>query len=162
MIVTVGLILVFVIFRTVNRTDEGVEREAIDYLPAVRALQDNGATLAYPPTLPRGWKAVELEPAMGNGWSLDILTDDSEFIGVYQGRRPVGDLISTYVNDKAKQGDEVSLDSELSDSWQSWTHEDDQYAVSTTLDGEALLVFGTASADEIEDVAASLVTTPVP
>lgn len=162
MIVTIGVILVFVAFRTINRGDVEVEREAVDYLPAVRVLQENGATIAYPPSLPEGWKAVDIEPAIGNGWSLDILTDDAEFVGVYQGERPTGEFLRTYVDKSAKEGPAVTLPSDLSPSWQSWSEDGGKYAVTTKVDGTALLVFGTATHDEIEQIAASLVTTPVP
>ncbi|KQZ75135.1 DUF4245 family protein [Nocardioides sp. Root151] len=163
MIVTVGVILIFVIFRSVTRDDLDVEREAIDYLPAVQGLQKSvDFDLAYPPRLPEGAKAVDVEGALGAGWSLDILTHDDEFIGVYQGAAPVEDFLKEYVDDDAvDKGDPVTLKSAIAPTWQSWKDEDGDYALTAEHDGTVVLVFGTADHGTIQQVAESLVTEPV-
>ncbi len=159
MIVTVGVILVFVLIRAANRDDLDVEREAIDYLPSVQGLQGNlDFRLAYPPTLPEGARAVDVEGALGSGWSLDILTEDDEFIGVYQGAAPVEDFLDEYVDEEAVKGDRVTLRSPVATSWQSWSDGDGDYALTAEYDDSVVIVFGSADHDTIEQVADSLVS----
>lgn len=162
MVVTVGVILAFVAFRAINRDDVDVEREPIDYLASIRQLQESSeVNLAYPPTLPEGAKAVDIEPTEARGWSLDILTDDKEFIGVYQGVSEVEDWVEKYVDAHPTKGDPVTLDSELSKTWQSWSDDGGDYAVTTEHKGQVVMVFGSADDELIREVAASLVTSKV-
>ncbi|KRF13913.1 hypothetical protein ASG90_13955 [Nocardioides sp. Soil797] len=162
MIVTVAVILVFVAFRAINRDDLEVEREPIDYLSSIQELQKvSDVKIAYPPTLPEGAKAVDIEPTEARGWSLDILTDDNEFIGVYQGVSTESEWVEKYVDAHPNKGDVVTLDSALSKKWQSWSDDGGDYAVTAKHKGQVLMVFGSADDDMIREVAASLVTEPV-
>lgn len=164
MIVTVGLILAFVAFRAISRDDLEVEREPIDYLSSVQELQKvSDVKIAYPPTLPEGLKAVDIKPTEARGWSLDILSEDGdEFIGVYQGVSPVDDWVKKYLDENPEQGDVVTLDdSTLSKKWQSWSDSGGDYAVTTKVKGQVVMVFGSADDDVIDEVAASLVTSKV-
>lgn len=162
MIVTVGVILLFVVFRAINRDDASVEREAIDYLPVVRSIQEgDGFAPAYPAELPEDWKAVDVGYLPNEEWSLDVLTDDDSFVGIYQERRSVAQIVEEYVDPDASRGDEVSLPGAVSETWQVWTDEGGDFALSTRLQGTTLLVVGTAGEDAITAFAESLVTDPV-
>lgn len=159
MIVTVGVILAFVAFRAINRDDLDFERETVDYLPAVQALQDSSEVrLAYPSTLPEGMRAVDVEGSVSQGYSLDILTEDKEFIGIYQGVKPVDDWVKEYVDKKAEQGDEITVNSKVASRWQEWSDTGGDYAVTAELDDSVVMVWGTADEDDIRDVAGRLVT----
>lgn len=162
MIVTVGVIAAFVAFRAINRDDLEVQRDEIDYLSIVEELQETSdVKLAYPPSLPEGTKAVNIEPTKAQGWSLDVLTDDGKYLGVYSGVSPVDDWVEKYVDPNPKKGEVVELDSKLSKKWQSWSDEGGDYAVTTKHRGEVLMVFGSADDELIRQVAGSLVTSPV-
>ena len=107
LLVTVIAIGAFVAFRAVNRNDLDVEPETVDYLESVTNLQDSGREVAYPPTLPAGWRATSLDVVPGDrpAWGLGMLTDDGAFVGVRQEDEDADDLVETYVDKDAAEGD---------------------------------------------------------
>ena len=163
LIVTVGVIIAFVVFRAVNRDDLEVDREAVDYLVLVESLQESDLLdPVYPPALPVGWKAVDTSfDAEDLTWSLDLNTEDSEYIGVVQSTLDLDELLETHVDEDAEEGDPVTLESRLASSWQSFSDSGGDYAIATKVKGFTLLVFGTADEDQIESLASSLVTRPL-
>ena len=160
LVVTLGVILAFVVFRAVNRDELEVDREAIDYLVVVEGLQESDLLEpVYPPTLPKDWKAVDASfDAEDLTWSLDLNTDETEFVGVVQSKLELDDLVDTYVDAAADEGDPVTLDSTLASRWTTFTDADGDYAVAAVVKGFNVLVYGTAGEDEIEDLASSLVS----
>jgi hypothetical protein len=164
LVVTVGVIIAFVVFRAITRDDLQVDREAIDYLTTVQGLQ--GSDLldpVYPPTLPKGWKAVDATfDAEDLTWSLDLLSEDTEFVGLVQSTLPLDDLLETHVDPHSDEGDPVVLHSPLASRWRTFTDQDGDFAVAAKVKGFQVLVYGTASKAEIEDLAASLVSRKLP
>ncbi|MDT0202173.1 DUF4245 family protein [Nocardioides sp. AE5] len=164
MLVTIAVIVAFVLFRAVTRDDLVVEREAIDYLSVVEQIQTDAGPgamqIAYPPALPAGTKAVNVGYDPTRQWKVDLLAD-GRFIGIYQGRFPMTDWVEQLIDPDAESGDDVRLDSELGETWQSWTDDGGDYGVGIELDDTVLLVFGTADPELVREVAASLVTTPL-
>jgi len=160
LVVTIGVIIAFVVFRAINRDDLEVDREPIDYLVLVEGLQESDLIdPVYPPTLPKGWKAVDATfDAEDLTWSLDLNTDDSEFIGVVQSSLDLDELLKTHVDEDAREGNAVTLDSPLASTWSTFTDSGGDYAVAARIKGLTVLVFGTADEDEIDDLASSLVT----
>ena len=164
MIVVVALILAFVVFRALNRNDASIEPEKVDYLKTVQGLQAGGApAVVYPPTLPDGWIATGASYGAAGVWGLSLLTGDEHFVGVRQGQagQSVDDLVTTYVDDAADEGDPVTLDSPLATTWRSFTDSGGDYALAADVDGSVVLVVGSAPKDQIRDLAASLTTAPV-
>lgn len=163
MLVTLAVILAFVVFRAVNRNDADISPEAVDYLEVVEGAQQGGVTVTYPPELPDGWiatrAAFEAEP--GRVWALSMLTDDEEFVGVRQSEAELEDLVEKYVDEDAEEGDPVTLDSPLAKEWTTFTDSGGDYAVAADVRGSFVLVVGSAGKDAVEDLAASLVMTPV-
>jgi Protein of unknown function (DUF4245) len=161
LIVTLGVIVAFVVFRAINRDDLDIQRDAIDYTQIVKGLQATDLVVpAYPPTLPEGWIATSaaFEPESGT-WELDLLTGEGRFVGVRQSPVAADDLVEAYVDEDATEGDPVELDSVLARDWVSWSDRGGDHAVVTELKDEThLLVVGSAPEGEIEDFAASLVT----
>jgi hypothetical protein len=164
LVVTVGVIVAFVLFRAVNRDDLEVDREAIDYLVLVEGLQESDLLdPVYPPTLPKGWKAVDATfDAEDLTWSLDLLSGDTEFAGLVQSKLKLGDLLETHVDPDVDEGDPVTLDSPLASRWRTFTDADGDYAVAATVKGFTVLVYGTASEHDIKDLASSLVSRRLP
>src|SRR3546814_17022050 len=71
MIVTVGIIIIFVAFRAITRDDLVIERETVDYLSVVEALQEGRTSeIAYPPALPEGRRAVDASVTEEPVWKL--------------------------------------------------------------------------------------------
>jgi hypothetical protein len=159
MVVTLGVILAFVVFRAINRDDLDYQPEPVDYRLAVEGLQESGTLRpAYPPTLPDGWIATKAAYDAESGtWKLDLLTDEGRYLGVRQARLPVDLLVKEHVGADAKAGGRVILDSAFAEQWKSFDDEDGDYAVAATVKKMVLLVVGTGDEDEIEDLAASLV-----
>lgn len=160
LLVTLAVILAFVVFRAVNRDELDYEPAAVDYRETVEGLQASGTFRpAYPPRLPDGWVATKATYDLEAGtWKLDLLTDEGRYIGVRQARLPVELLVEEYVGSAAVAGDEVELDGAFAKEWQVFDDEDGDHAVAATVRKMVLLVVGTGEDDEIEDLAASLVT----
>ncbi|MET1061131.1 MAG: DUF4245 family protein [Nocardioides sp.] len=163
MIVLVVLVVAFVLVRGLNRSDPSVEPDRVDYLDVVRGVaRADGDPVAYPPRLPDGWFATSASFGAEGIWSLSLLTDDEEFVGVRQSRgtESVEELVTTYVDDAAEEGDPVSLDSPLAPSWRSFTDSGGDYALVAEVEDSIVLVVGTAPEQEIQDLAASLTMDP--
>jgi hypothetical protein len=163
LVVTIGVIIAFVVFRAINRDELQVDREPIDYLVTVEGLQESELLdPVYPPTLPKGWKAVDATfDAEDLTWSLDLNTDDSEFVGVVQSTLDLDELLETHVDEDARPGGDVTLDSPLATTWQTWTDSGGDYAVAAKVKKFTVLVFGTADESEIDALASALVTRPL-
>lgn len=163
LVVTIGVIIAFVVFRAINRDDLEVDREPIDYLVTIEGLQESDLLdPVYPPALPKGWKAVDADfDAKDLTWSLDLFTDGDEFVGVVQSKLKLADVLETHVDPHADPGDPVTLDSPLAATWKSYTDAGGDYALAQKIKGFTVLVYGSASETEIRELAASLVDRPL-
>lgn len=163
LLVTLAIIVAYVVFRAVNRDDLDIDRPKVDYLEYVEGVQEGGAlTPAYPPVLPAGWQATAAGfDAETLTWELDLLTDEGNFVGLRQSTLGERVLVEEYVDADAIAGDEVRLAGSLAESWRAYSDGGGDDALATDLDSTHLLVFGTAGEDVIEDLAASLVTSPL-
>jgi hypothetical protein len=163
MIVMVALVMAFVVVRGLNRNDPTIEPDHVDYLDVVRGVaRADGEPVAYPPRLPDGWFATSASFGKDGIWSLSLLTDEEHFVGVRQSRtsESVEDLVATYVDDAATEGDPVTLDSPLAPTWRSFTDSGGDYALAAQVDDSIVLVVGTAPEQEIRDLTASLTMDP--
>ncbi|CUR55191.1 conserved hypothetical protein [metagenome] len=160
LVVTLVGIAAFVGWRAFTRDDVDVAPEAVDYLATVSYLQDAGLTVVYPANLPRGWTATSANYTAGRDveWDMGALTTDGEFAGVRQADASVDALVSEFVDENAAEGPEVQLDSDVATSWRSFTDDGGDYALAAELSNETLLVYGSATPDELADLATRLVT----
>lgn len=165
MIVTLGVIVAFIVFRAVVRDDLEVKRETIAYEPVVQAFQESGDTsVAYPRTLPEGWRSVGVGPS-GNGWMLDVLTEDDEWsVGLRQEARSVPEMLRVYVNaDGVAEADgSVELSGDLGPEWEVYRDEDGDYVLVTDLGEQHLMVFSRAPEETVQAYAESLTTERLP
>ena len=170
MIVVIGIIVAFVAFRALNRDEVEIEPESVDYLATVEAIQQGGGPpVAYPPSLPEGWIATAAAYNADGVWGVSLLSDDEHFVGIRQASVPEGgdaegtidDLVATYVDEDAQEGDPVQLDSSLAREWRSFTDSGGDYALAAETDAGVVLVVGTAPDDQIREVTGSLVTDDV-
>jgi hypothetical protein len=167
LIVTVLVVVAFVVFRGAFRDEPEIKPEPVDYLEVVRAAQDSGLTLVYPSELPDGWIAtsVHFKPGDETAWGIGILTDDGRFVGVRQEDEDVADLLSQYVDEVVQQGEDVELESSVATSWETWSDDGGDLAYTSepaALDDEVLLVYGSASAEDQEQLIGLLTTEPAP
>lgn len=163
MVVTLLAIGAFVAFRALNRDELEIRPEPVDYLTVVEQAQRAGRRPAYPPALPEGWIATSARVTEAESplWGLGLLTTEGEFAGVRQSASSVSSLVESYVDPKAVEGPAVSLPDALVSSWRTYTDDGGDRAYVAELDGEVLLVYGTASESDLETLIGSLTTDPV-
>ena len=84
-------------------------------------------------------------------WGMGVLTADGKFIGIRQeDSASVDDLVETYVDEDAEQGDDATIASDVTDTWQTWSDGGGDHGFSTDVDDQALLVFGSAPVADLE------------
>jgi hypothetical protein len=166
MVVTVVAVAAYVGVRALVRDQPDVVQE-VDYLAVVRDLQAADVQVVYPCSIPDGWRSSTTSFTRGSppAWGIGFVTDDDEFVGVRQGDTDVEDLLDTYVDEASAQGDDVSPINLLGvPVWQTWSDAGGDHAFSATLgpplDGQTLLVYGSASPAQQEAVIAQLTTGP--
>ena len=147
----------FVAFRAVTRDDLEVEVETVDYLETVGFAQDGDLTVVYPPTVPSGWKATSVDAEPGREWSIGFLTPDG-FAGIQQSDESSSTVVETYVDEDATEGDPVTI---AGSEWETWTDEGGDVGYLGEVDGQQVLVYGSASPESLRTLAASLTTDPL-
>jgi len=152
LIVTVLFVLAFVAWRGLFRTDVDNTPVAVDWLESVELAQQADFAVVHPRELPAGWTATSVDLFAGDDprWGLGVLTDDGDFIGVRQQDTSVDALVELYVDEKAEAGDDASVPSEVTDTWQTWSDDGGDHGYSTELDEDAVLVYGSAPVEDIE------------
>lgn len=152
MIVTILFVLAFVGWRSLFRNDVDARVEPVDWTESVQLAQDAGLDVVRPRELPDGWTATSVELRAGDEprWGMGVLTGDGRFVGIRQQDTSVNDLVETYVDEDAAEGDEVRVDSEVSGTWQTWSDEGGDLGYTAELGDDAVLVYGSAPAADIE------------
>ena len=163
LLVTVLVVVGYVVLRALNRDELDVEPEPVEYVEAVAAAQDAGFVLVYPRDLPDGWIATRLDFERGErpAWGMNLLTDEGKFVGLRQEDADVDDLLETYVDENPDEEGEVTLDSPLATTWESWSDDGGDHAYSTALAEETLLVYGSAPEEDQIELIGLLVTDPL-
>lgn len=167
MIVLVLVVVAFVVVRGLFRDTPEIHPEAVDYRGTVATVQEAGYTVAYPSSLPSDWIARDplFTPGDRPTWGLPMLTEDGRFVGIQQQDAPLSDLLDTYVPNGARQGEDVRLESGLGSAvgptWTSWSDGKRDHAFATELGGDTLLVYGSASVEDLETLVRLLTVAPV-
>lgn len=166
MIVAVLVVVAFVAWRGLFRDNDFEPVEALDYVETVGLAQESGLEPVYPTSLPDGWEAtsVDLGPESGQErtvWSLGVLTDDQRFVGVSQGDR-LDDMVDLWFDDDVETGDEVALDSDLATDWTEYTDGEGEVGYAAEVDGEDVLVHGSAPDEQVVAFLESLTKDPLP
>ncbi len=151
----------FVGFRALNRDELDVEPERVDYLAAVEAAQSGDWRVAYPATVPSGWRATSLDATAGVEWGLGFLTSDG-FAGVRQSEESVADLLETYVDEETTSRPAVEVGGDLGGRWEAYEDADGDLAYATEVGDQNLLVFGSAPEGDLLTLAERLTTEPLP
>lgn len=160
MIVLVAVLVgVYVIQNVTHDQPEG-KPVAVDYLDTVRAIQAAGVTVAYPRSLPEGWIARDPQFTPGDRpvWQLPMLTDDGKFVGIHQADVSLSELLSTDLPKGARQGEDVRIDSDVAQTWSSWSDGTRDHAFATTVGDDTLLVYGSAPVDDLKTLIGLLAT----
>jgi hypothetical protein len=162
MAVLVVCVLAFVGLRSLTRDNGEVTPEEVDYLSAVDQVQSTGLAAVYPPSLPSGWTATSIDyvPGKRPAWGIGMLTDDGKFVGVRQADEDLSSLLSTYIDADAVQGDTVTVPGALTEEWQEWSDAGGDHGYSASLGETEVLVYGSASTDDLLTIVRSLTDAP--
>jgi hypothetical protein len=163
LIVLVVVVLAFVFFRGVFRDNGAVEVDPVDYLAVVGPAQQARMRVVYPPSLPSGWKAtsVDFDPGERPAWGVGMLTDDGKFVGVRQEDSSLDSLLDANVDEDAVEGDTVTVEGAIVPEWQEWSDEGGDHAYAASVGDYEVLVFGTASTDDLLTIVRSLTDAPL-
>ncbi|HEY3529495.1 MAG TPA: DUF4245 family protein [Nocardioides sp.] len=164
LIVTLLVILAFVGFRALNRSDLDVKPERVDYLAQVGYAQQAGSEVVYPARLPRGWYATHITVSPGEPpeLTLSMLTGDGGYVGFVESEESVPEVLSTYVDPHPQAGPPATVDGSVVSRWATWTDSGGDTALVAQRGHGAsrasLLVFGTVSRAQLEQLAGTLTT----
>ena len=155
-----GLLWVLGLFRadTDNRPQE------IDYLQIAGEAQDAGLEPVYPTSLPDGWIATGYDVQAGDKPVLELrmLTDDEKYVGIHQSSEPASELVREYVDDNASTIAIYSLQGSVAEAWQGYQDEGGDTAYAAEVGDTTILVEGSASPADLQDLIALLTSGPVP
>lgn len=163
MIVLVLAVLGYwVVQKALNPTPE-IGPEPVDYLDTAAAAQEAGIPIVYPTSLPEGWIATEVRLTPGDRlvWGIPMLTDEERFVGLQQEDEDLHTLLDTYVDENARQGADVMIDSPVASRWSSWTDEGGDHAFAAEVGETVVLVYGSAPATDLKELVSRLSTAPV-
>lgn len=167
LLVTVLVILAFVAFRAFNRTSLDEKPQHVDYLAQIRYAQQAGSQIVYPATLPSGWYATHVTVSAGtpSEVELSMLTAENKYVGFVESPQPIAELLGTYVDSNAEEGGRVTVGGGLVSRWSTWTDSGGDTALVGQRGHGAgeqnLMVFGTVSLPQLEQLARSLTTANV-
>lgn len=158
MVATLLVVLAFVAFRAVTRDDLEIEPEPVAYLSVVERAEAEGHQVVHPPELPVGWIATSAELVPGDGveWGMGVLTGDGDYVGLRQEPASPADLVETYVDEAATEEGQVRIEGPLGGTWQEWSDEGGDLGYTTEVRGDTVLVYGSASAEELRAFAGLL------
>ncbi len=149
----------FVGFRALNRGELEVEPERVDYLASVRFAQDSDWQVVYPATLPDDWRATSLDAVPERTWGIGFITPEG-FAGLHQSDGSTADLLTTYVGEETDELGPVQIEGAAAP-WLVYEDGGGDLGYLGEIDGERVLVYGSAPADDLELLAESLTTEPV-
>jgi hypothetical protein len=160
-VVAVGAVLWFMgLFR--HSTD--IKPQRVDYRQAVAAMQQAKKAVVYPATLPAGYIATQARvPDDGDGFEVDLLKGDKDFIGIRTARaKVIAALVHDDVDANATGAPAydvpASVASPVARRWSGYrdTHGDTGYAAKV---GKLnVLVYGSAPAGDLQQVVDLLTT----
>lgn len=169
MVVTVVGVLVVFGLRSLTSDDDVFDREPVDYLDLVRDVQVADVDVVYPATLPSGWGAsdVDFTPAPEPVLDLAVLTDDSDFVGLRVADAPLEEMLESLVDEDYSERDALVFSGDeaeglVASRWQGFGDEEGDTAYAAEVDGKQVLVYGSASPQELADYVARLTDVPVP
>lgn len=164
LLVTLLVIGTFVAFRALNRTNPETAVEPVDYLAAVLGAQREGFEPAYPPTLPPGWRATSASLGLGDGltWDLGLLTADDRFAGVRQATdESLETLVAAAVDPDAQEGPAEPVPGALAAEWRTFSDAGGDHGFGAVVDGQAVLVYGSAPEEDLRRLLGSLTQAPL-
>lgn len=159
MVVLLLIIGAYVGFRALNREELEVEPERVDYLAAARFAQESDWTVVYPTTVPDDWKPTSVASRPGDAWGIGFVTPDG-FAGLHQSDDSTDDLLETYVGEDAAEVGPVQIEG-AETPWQAYEDSGGDLGLLGEVDGEQVLIYGSAPTADLQRLAGSLTTDPL-
>ena len=152
LVVTLLAVGVFWTVRSLVRTEVEVEPEPVDYAESVEAARGAGFDVVAPVGLPEGWiaTAIDLTQTDPPAWGMGVLTAEGKFVGLRQEAKSVDDLVDANIDEDAVEGEPLTLDSAVGETWQTWTDEGGDTGYSIEYADETLLVYGSAPPGDLQ------------
>lgn len=147
------------------RSETEIELDRIDYLSRVGEVQDGGITPVYPSSLPEGWKATDWRYSPGDVPTIEmnmLTEDDEDFAGIRERSGSAEGLLSDFVDEDATATDIFTVEGSVAEAWQGYADEGGDAAYVAEVGGQTVLVYGSASPEELQDLIGRLTTKPVP
>jgi hypothetical protein len=163
LVVTAVAIVVAIWVMGLFRDETEVKPEAIDLPGTITDAQDAGLQPVYPTSLPDGWIATGAEvPSDGDGFEIRMLTGDEHFIGIREAKRSSAvELLHTYVDEDPSEADDYTSDGQVAKDWAGFEDAGGDSAYAAELPHhEVVLVYGSAPAEDLQQVVDSLTTAP--
>lgn len=167
LVVTVLVVGGLLTFMGLFRHDFEQKPERVDYLATVAAAQQSGLRPVYPAALPTGWIAtgVDVETGDDPAFGVRMLTEDEKFVGVRQEDASSTVLLAQWVDEETQPADAytvpASVPRPVARHWEGFTDEGGDTAYVSKVGEERILVFGSASAEELQGIIDTLVQRPV-
>lgn len=168
MVLLLVVVGAFVAWRGLLRDNPEYAPISFDYLGLVEQVQDAGVEVAYPADLPDGWVAKESRFTPGDRPELTLAleTADGRFAGVYDGYAGPDEALAANLNGDPVAGEAIDAATDVAPTWDTWTTADGDTAyVAEVGSGRAtrtVMVYGSAPAEELQDLLDRLTTGPVP
>ena len=162
LVLVVGL-LAFVGLRSLTSDNEPLEVGPIDYREVVGQVQDAGGDLVYPTSLPQGWRAtnVDFRPGPSPTFELSMLTDDGQYVGLREEDAPLRELLSAYVDESTTSAPGLDIADGVARRWDGYRDAGGDTAYAASVGDREVLVFGSASPDQLEALVGLLTEDPV-
>ncbi len=167
LVVTVIAIGGLLYFMGAFRHDLEVKPDSVDYVEIVQASQRAGLAPVYPAALPKGWTATGVDVPTENerGFMIRMLTGDGRFVAVRQEDSSPGAMLSRWVDEDttktAAYKVPASVASPVARDWKGYADKGGDSALVAEVDGQTVLVFGSAPVKDLQKVVDSLVSAPV-
>lgn len=163
LIVTVVGVVAFASIRGLTSDSEPFEPVPVDYLDVVSQAQDGGIDLVYPASLPEGWTPtdVDFEPGAIPSFGVSVLTPDGEYVGLKQESTPLPEMLRTYVDENYRSAEPLAAPTAVAPRWEGYADAGGDTAYAATVGERQVLVFGSATPEQLATVVRSLTTEPV-
>lgn len=161
LVIVMAVIAAYIGFRALVRVDPVRDIRSVDateYAQVLGFAREGDFPVVAPPETPDGWltTVIRYTPGPSPRFSMSFLTESERYVGLEQTRGRLERLVETYVDEDAEQGPTVEVAGELGGTWQSWTDEGGDYALTREYAGTNVLVVGSAGPDVVQELAASL------
>lgn len=164
-LVTVVAVVGFIAVLSLFRDEPDIEADRVDYLEIVGLAQDAKLQPVYPSELPSGWTATKAEVLPEDDqpdFDLGLLTDDEEFVGVVWSDEDLDNLLAERVDDENVETTErFTVSGSVAKEWQGYADSGGDLAYAAEVGDRTVLVYGSASEDDMAQIVGSLTTAPL-